>query len=165
MVVRYASCFCSGKFGGLQDHSDSASETFSDPFLPLSGVNSIVGRSIVIHSAQDGGRWVCADIQPPKPERAFAEFDMNGVTGQITFDQPMPGAKTIVNFDLKGLASNADQYHVHVKPLDCTDPNGICSSTSVGGHYNPLGADYTKSTCTPRDTSVCEVGDLRYRPS
>ena len=33
-----------------------------DPQIRLSGPTSIVGRSIVIHYAVDGGRWVCADI-------------------------------------------------------------------------------------------------------
>ena len=35
---------------------------FTDDKLPMSGENSIIGRSIVIHK-NDGTRWVCATIE------------------------------------------------------------------------------------------------------
>lgn len=56
----------SGKHGPLEQvaghgHEDHYVGKFSDSHLPLSGDNSIVGRSIVIHK-NDGKRWVCATI-------------------------------------------------------------------------------------------------------
>lgn len=54
----------SGKHGPLQQapgEPDHYVGSFEDPLLPLSGDNSIIGRSIVIHK-NDGKRWVCANI-------------------------------------------------------------------------------------------------------
>ena len=50
----------SGKHGELLN-LPTADWTKYDSYLPLSGTNSIIGRSVVIHKP-DGSRWVCADI-------------------------------------------------------------------------------------------------------
>ena len=50
----------SGKHGELLNLL-TADWTKYDSYLPLSGTNSIIGRSVVIHKP-DGSRWVCADI-------------------------------------------------------------------------------------------------------
>ena len=154
-------CLYSGKFGGLKNKNDVANVTFLDTSLPLSGPHSIIGRSIVIHATEDGSRWVCADINEPKPLVAFAEFDMNGVKGKITFEQARQDSPTTVMLDLQGLDSNANKFHVHVKPINRASSSGLCSSESVGGHYNPLGVDYATTTCIGCKPETCEVGDLR----
>ena len=53
----------SGKSGSLAG-LPSADSMYYDSNLPLSGPNSIVGRSVVIHRAT-GENWVCADIVDP----------------------------------------------------------------------------------------------------
>lgn len=54
----------------------SIDQVYEDLYLPLFGKYSIVGRSVVIHNSQDGGRWVCANIAYPGPiTTAIAEFD------------------------------------------------------------------------------------------
>jgi len=50
----------SGKHGELLN-LPTADWTKYDSYLPLSGTNSIIGRSVVIHKP-DGSGWVCADI-------------------------------------------------------------------------------------------------------
>lgn len=57
----------SGKHGPLiqvfgPGHDDHYMGSFTDNQLPMSGENSIIGRSIVIHK-NDGKRWVCASIR------------------------------------------------------------------------------------------------------
>lgn len=58
----------SGKHGPLiqvfgPGHDDHYEGSFTDNQLPMSGENSIIGRSIIIHK-NDGKRWVCASIKP-----------------------------------------------------------------------------------------------------
>ena len=54
----------SGRYGGLND-KDTYSYTTPDANLPLYGLHTILGRSIVIH-ANDGSRFVCSNIEPEK---------------------------------------------------------------------------------------------------
>lgn len=57
----------SGKHGPLAEagpqQADRYLGSFRDDKLPMSGENSIVGRSVVIHK-NGGARWVCASIEP-----------------------------------------------------------------------------------------------------
>lgn len=57
----------SGKHGlltGLQEVQAAA----TDHNLPLFGPRSVIGRSVVIHKAATGGRWVCANLRPTRPQ-------------------------------------------------------------------------------------------------
>lgn len=78
----------SGKFGGLKDKL-SVLETFEDNLsgLTLFGVNSIIGRSIVIHEVDTGTRIVCATIFPDADlKKTVATFDrsQDGVEGTVS---------------------------------------------------------------------------------
>ena len=143
----------SGKFGDLSGLSSLAAKEYTNNNLPLSGNDTIVGRSIVVHDTA-GGRWVCANIVM----RAEASFAMSGVTGVIVFTQPDTSQLTQVQVSLSGLANQAGQYHVHVTPINSSVTSGQeCSQTSVGGHFNPRGV---VGTCNSSNPSTCEVGDL-----
>jgi Cu/Zn superoxide dismutase len=66
----------SGKHGNLSGR-DSLHVSYNDDQIMLSGAKSIVGKSIVIHRASDGSRWVCADIvamEPRDPTPASQSF-------------------------------------------------------------------------------------------
>lgn len=61
---KYETGDLSGKHGPLSQvvgTEDRYVGSFTDDKLPMSGENSIVGRSIVIHK-NDGKRWICASI-------------------------------------------------------------------------------------------------------
>lgn len=68
---KYETGDLAGKHGPLQPASADPSKldryqgSFVDDKLPMSGENSIIGRSIVIHK-NDGKRWVCATIVETK---------------------------------------------------------------------------------------------------
>ncbi len=77
----------SGKFGSLDGKND-ITENFRDPNIPLSGRNSILGRSIVIHYP-NGSRWLCANIEYTVPVVRFsATYNISGVELRFTFVQP-----------------------------------------------------------------------------
>ena len=69
-LEKYETGDLSGKHGPLYQLTtpgqvDHYVGSFTDSKLPLSGENSILGRSIVIHK-NDGKRWVCASIVEAK---------------------------------------------------------------------------------------------------
>ena len=143
----------SGKVGGLAGLSSLVAKEYTVADVPLSGADSIVGRSIVVHDTA-GGRWVCASIVM----QAEASFSMGSVTGTMVFTQANTTQLMQVHVSLSGLAKQAGQYHVHVAPI----PSGVasgqeCSQTSVGGHFNPRGV---VGTCDSSNPSTCEAGDL-----
>ena len=87
----------SRKFGSLAE-LDSINETFSDPNIPLSGVNGIIGRSIVIHYP-NGSRWLCSDIvHSGAVVQHTVTLNTSNVTGRVTFIQPAdsPFADTVI---------------------------------------------------------------------
>ena len=93
---------------------------------------------------------------------ATAEFSQNGVNGTITFSQDNEHAPTVIQVNVLGLdSSQSFPWHVHQYPFLLSSPSP-CSDSSVGGHYDPLGAssaaNYT-ALCTS-NSSLCEVGDL-----
>jgi Cu/Zn superoxide dismutase len=113
--------------------------------------------------------------RPPTgtPTRAFPlcatanlASPFNDITeGLITFYQAYYGAPTQVTLKVVGSVGTVGggksfgEYHIHEFAVNPNDPNGPCSVTSVGGHYNPTNiADY--KLCNPNVPSTCEVGDL-----
>jgi hypothetical protein len=98
---------------------------------------------------------------PVRAKSVFNGESHNGVSGRIDFLQTEPNGPTIVTLSLIGTMGNTatsfGEYHVHDHPVDASDPDGPCSPSAVGGHFNPLGAT---GPCNPQDVSTCEVGDI-----
>ena len=91
----------SGKFGQLSNLT-SINATFTDPFIPLFGSHSIIGRSVVIHHP-GGARCVCANVTHLQPiVTLVAAFNSSGVQGQVVFtqlkDDPLSEAAIFVEF-------------------------------------------------------------------
>ncbi len=143
---------------------------------------AILGRSLVIHDSQ-GNRWVCADIIETPPAgsvvafpvpapappvlaavQASAVFDGTstaGVYGRIDFYQATPTSRTVITIQIMGILGSDDrgfgQMHVHERRRVDADPNGACSASAVGGHFNPTSQT---GPCTPIDLARCEIGDI-----
>ena len=158
----------SGKFEPFPK-SDPLTRTYSDPFLSLYGVNSIIGRSLVIHF-MNGSRLVCANIGYPTTVSSgllYSPF-RNDFKGDIFFRQHTPDNSTssvYTNLERVVGAENSTEHnwHVHEAPLDTEGKN--CSV--AGLHYNPRTVDISDSSylvnCGSTNSTLqrnCEIGDL-----
>lgn len=155
----------SGKFGGLSGQSSLA--TYTDSTLSLSGIYSIIGRSVVIHR-QNGSRFVCANIgYPPGSVDTFSTILYSpfraSVSGNMYIRQYVENM-TLVYVDTLLLSGDTapslgHNWHVHESPVQ----TGDSTCMSAGGHYNPrdvnTSADYSQ-VCGPTTPLQCEVGDL-----
>ena len=157
----------SGKFGPLNPDS-MTSEVYEDVFLPLYGVYSIVGRSVVIHRG-DGARWVCANIEYPSDVTIVYSPFRNVLVGNIYFIQPyMPVSLTTVFTRLSNVSGSVNSighnWHVHENAIG---DSGDCAEG--GPHYNPRGIPVSSPTyetyCNPSNQTSCEIGDLTGKSS
>ncbi|XP_064630312.1 uncharacterized protein LOC135489083 [Lineus longissimus] len=165
----------SNKYGMLTGLT-SKSAAYTDTNLDLSGQQSIVGRSLVIHKLAGNSRWVCANISYSNADgryfRAMAKFDNGEVAGYIRLSQMVwpdgSHTDTAIEVDLyykdnATKVTNQHNWHVHEHPVwgDDNSITGRCSST--GPHYNPFKADTTaasyKTQCSFTNPLACEVGD------
>ncbi|XP_014672242.1 PREDICTED: uncharacterized protein LOC106812783 [Priapulus caudatus] len=154
-----------GKHGAIDvpPHGQRIKYLFTDPQLPLSGPQSVVSRSIVVHAPQGGAaRLACADILEVPPVVASATFSQPGtpVSGSVQFSQDTSFSDSSVVVNLNGLGGEAGGYHVHVYTLDYWQEN-LCSDPSVAGHWNPYNVDKSKSPAPGTGTDdQYETGDL-----
>ena len=136
---------------------------FGDLRLPLSGDNSIIGKTIAFLNGED--YFACANIvQYPRME-GVAKFSNDGVKGMIKFKQRSPLDPVTVNIDLDNLKSKAGGYHVHLYPVPQKRGmnEAVCDADDVAGHFNPFNVDvdssvYPSATSTTPD--MYEVGDI-----
>ena len=153
----------SGKFGNLPSPLDS----FMDEHLPLYGVHSIVGRSVVIHR-NDGSRWVCANIEYPSDVTvAYSPF-RTVFAGNIFFIEPyspmnLTTAFVQLSYISGSVNSTLHDWHIHNNTIGS---DGKCSN--AGPNYNPRGIsteDRRYLLCKPSNQTACEVGDLTGKSS
>eukprot|EP00117_Sycon_ciliatum_P009137 scpid34776/ scgid11551/ Superoxide dismutase [Cu-Zn] len=155
----------SRKHGTIPASQNFTTLFFTDTYLPLSGVNTIVRRSIVFHNSSSD-RVVCSNIQELRSRRATAVFDYGGVRGRVELNQQSPWDNTIVSVQLNGLMMMAGGYHIHEWPVPWLDllstlpplSTRFCGSQAVGGHYNPFSASTPLPPGLTQD--FYEVGDL-----
>nr|XP_002125536.1 uncharacterized protein LOC100175270 [Ciona intestinalis] len=141
----------------------------NDPYLHLSGVYNIIGRSIVIHQFGFGAaRYACANITLLRPSKVETETNSwagdtsdGSVTGKITMIQPNEFSATSVTANLAGLANTAGGYHIHILPLEAGSSGvGACSTSVISGHYSPFDLPAIIPNATVGTTDQYEVGDL-----
>ena len=166
----------SGKHGALA--GPAACTAYDDYGIALSGVRSVVGRSIVLHNSE-GARVAAATLEAVgpaggcdcgaplgdialAPSAAVAAFsgDAGGsVHGALVFEEigDSNGVGVLVSGSFAGLPDTAPlSYHVHTSPIA---DGGDCSST--GGHFDPTGAGIDFDRCTAdADAGECEAGAL-----
>ncbi|RWS31303.1 uncharacterized protein B4U80_11343, partial [Leptotrombidium deliense] len=156
----------SGKYGVLSEGRNH-SGVHVDMNLPLFGINSIIGRSVVLLKPNNE-RWVCATIGYPRPTiTAVAKF-VYPIVGEIVIrqekDNPWSESTVLVELNYAdGTGNNTDNHawHVHVNEpgRDFTGWKNRCFS--AGPHFNPFNVGLSKySSCNNENQYRCEVGDL-----
>ncbi|XP_037029000.1 uncharacterized protein LOC119069178 isoform X1 [Bradysia coprophila] len=141
---------------------------FTDVNLPLSGHNSILGKSLVIYDdfgpVARGERLACSIIGGYHWRKAVArDWYANGVplslAGKLEMFQQSEYDLTNVEVHFKELKDNSG-YHVHVTPIE-SDLEFPCEDSSLYGHWNPREIDPKKSPPPAFGTSdQYELGDL-----
>ncbi|CAG2170627.1 unnamed protein product [Oppiella nova] len=161
----------SGKYGPLSEEQDADTfwSVFVDLNLPLFGINSIVGRSVVIHRGS-GERWICANIGYPSAVTTAVATFFYPIVGYVIFRQEKdnPWAETTVLAELSYSDGSVNttvghNWHIHVNEHNKDFYNWSRRCESAGDHFNPfnvgLGRTYS-SLCTNENQFRCQVGDL-----
>nr|XP_027206305.1 uncharacterized protein LOC113799809 [Dermatophagoides pteronyssinus] len=182
-VDEYETGDLSGKFGLLNNLANFANE-YNDFSLPLKGINSVIGRSIVIHREENNFRWSCATIQPKvlKNEReiiAIASFDdiRNLIQGYVRFKQieyrDGSMSDTWIETYLSYRGSNkkityGHKWSVYVNQVGADAYNQIDSVRCLAGGFlwNPYLTNMDKSyrhECNPKHPLRCALGDISGR--
>ncbi|KAM6940401.1 uncharacterized protein cusr [Xenentodon cancila] len=126
-------------------------------------VPGIIGRSVVIHEAENGGtRIACSNVTMARVPRARSGewFGVRLSSSQVKFSQELPQGPTTIDVSLLNLDSQAGGYHVHMLPLKpgSAEP---CSNADILGHFNPLAWNTSKSPPPGEGTAdQYEIGDI-----
>ena len=128
---------------------------FTDTNLPLRGVNSVIGKTIVLFSSGNPQKpFACAKIMKVKPrilKAAFKQSVHDGVDGYFRFTQLSPFDPTTTEISLTGLKGKSQGYHIHNYPMPWKmkfTGSESCAGGYLGGHWNPFGVD-VKSSPSP----------------
>ena len=187
---RYQVGDLSGKYGNLAGKK-SVKAVYNDTSLPMFLLESIVGRSVVVHKARQGERWACStvgwgwDPDEAKQVTAIASFHHpNGFAwGYIRLSQVVyndgSSTDTVIQVRLKHPGkTNREQtfghnWEVYVNPvgIDATIKHQASRCTAGGYRWNPTfiqladpqNHGYYSEQCSRRVPLRCEVGDLSGR--
>ncbi|XP_053085248.1 uncharacterized protein cusr [Pangasianodon hypophthalmus] len=135
---------------------------FTDTTAWVSGLSSMIGRSVVIHGPDEAGhRIACANITLLRfPSAQTGSWQGSGSSGgNVHFFQLSPQGPTNIHVSLTHLEAKAGGYHVHLLPVK-SGPEA-CSNANVMGHFNPYGVNISTSP-TPGNGTVdqYEIGDI-----
>ncbi|XP_060606664.1 uncharacterized protein LOC132758969 isoform X1 [Ruditapes philippinarum] len=153
----------SAKHGDITFQTSGKTKAFfGDLKLPLSGKNSIIGKTLVFMNGSE--YYACANIVQYPRMGAISKFSNDNVTGMITFNQKSPLDPVTISVNLDNLDIRAGGYHVHEWPVPqkILKEEAVCSNAHVGGHFNPFkvgtGGVYPSPALTTPDKY--EVGDI-----
>ena len=180
----------SGKFGTLENKKRCTS-TFNDTMLPLFGLKSILGRSIVIHKTEKNLRWTCSTI-----ERGYAPSEATELRAIASFHHPQGFAygyirmtqlvhqdgsqsETLIEVKLRHPGKhnrNITKNHnwaIYVNPVGVDAAVQVKDTRCVAGGYmwnpyftqlaDPLNDDLYKQECGSDLPLRCYVGDVSGR--
>ncbi|XP_035210328.1 uncharacterized protein LOC118184725 [Stegodyphus dumicola] len=169
---QYAVGDLSGKYGPLNNREKHFQQVY-DSQLSLFGVNSIVGRAVVIYYP-DGRPLACANVELSgrRVVTAFATFDFP-LQGQLILrqDRDDPSADTSVYLELSypSGASHTKTYHHPWHVNERAIPTGQRFSLSgidclqAGSVFNPYNVSvdgYYFSHCSGVASQRCQIGDF-----
>ncbi|CAG9822020.1 unnamed protein product, partial [Phaedon cochleariae] len=154
--------------GKIADSDKISRKLWTDPLLPLTGHNSVLGKSLVLYDDHGpearGERLACSIIGGVYRRKAVArDWFPNGVDldvkGKIEFLQQTEYDITNVEVGLDGLFGVTD-YNIHLTPVE-ESLQFPCEETSLYGLWNPLNVDPASSPRAYHGTpDQYEVGDL-----
>ncbi|XP_029913310.1 uncharacterized protein cusr [Myripristis murdjan] len=166
-VDQYETGDISGKFGLLSGFNQFHT-LLLDSNLPLTGPNSIVKRSIVIHYV-NGSRMQCANISADTTvdgHWVFAKAVFNNtVSGTVRLSQQRfpDGSSSDITLEVD-LRSSAKQAMTEASWFIMSKRVSNSSQCSgVGGTYNPFNMVSTGSSCSRDSPLSCVVGEISGR--
>lgn len=141
---------------------------YSDQYLPLSGPNSIIGKSVVIYDdnspTQRGNRLACSTIKNVHPIKAVVKSWDSGpsipsnIVGSVKFDQELASAATHIKIDLNGFNGNVENYAIHsVWKMD--DREFPCSNDSIYDIYDPYDVENSRLSASAGHASALATAD------
>ncbi|XP_023224241.1 uncharacterized protein LOC111625338 [Centruroides sculpturatus] len=143
---------------------------YTDVLLPLEGIHSIIGRSLVVHDDQAppfrGDRLACTTItyyhglKATVRNLAVGRQIESNVTGLFEFSQQDFSDPTEAKVEIRGLDGLASGYHVHMVPVPISK-EFPCTDDSVYGHFNPFNINVSLGPAAGvGSVDQYEVGDL-----
>lgn len=148
---------------------------YTDPYLPLSGPHSILGRSLVIYDefapTQRGNRLACSTIKTIHPLKASVKSWDSGpsipsnIKGSINLEQESVTEHTSAKLDLNGFNGNVENYAIHQVWVN-DDREFPCSNDSLYEIYDPFTTEQsshlppTAHYGTTATVDRVKVGDL-----
>ncbi|XP_029440847.1 uncharacterized protein LOC115080656 isoform X2 [Rhinatrema bivittatum] len=157
----------SGRHGSLAGHTNFEA-TYTDWNLPLFGINSVLGRSVVIHRS-DNSRILCGNIgYEGEITTAVATFTKT-IVGRVVFRQMKnnPYAELSIFSQLSYSNSSAPttanhNWHIHEFPLSTEMDSSKEACASTQAHFNPSNVSSSNYSlqCHPFRPFRCEVGDF-----
>ncbi|KAM5152720.1 uncharacterized protein ACMZJ9_010848 [Mantella aurantiaca] len=139
---------------------------FTDSFTSLTGPESIIGRSVVIHGAEGASpRVACANVllQPVSEGRTGSWFGSGSAMGELAASQVSEFTPSVIDVDFQGLKGLAGGFHIHQLPVT-EESDNPCSDPHIRGHFNPFHVNMTTSPPAGNGTDdEYEVGDISGR--
>ncbi|XP_043268911.1 uncharacterized protein Rsod isoform X2 [Venturia canescens] len=190
---QYAIGDISGKLQGRKSrsyHSDilpgsaQLAGIYWDLYLPLSGINSVVHRSLVLHKFNETDNkgiipWICGTLLHQLPQNAG---QMPMITAEVIYRYPIVGRvvfrqaqnepeadttiiiENLIHADGSALNNSAEHrwmIHEHPPGIDFYNWTGRC--LTAGNPYNPYKVEWDPAhpeRCTAKQITLCRVGDL-----
>ncbi|KAL1005757.1 hypothetical protein UPYG_G00063580 [Umbra pygmaea] len=167
-VDEYESGDISGKFGMLTNYNQIQT-WYLDGNMPLTGPNSIAGRSLVVHY-MNGSRMQCADITAEKAEdgervSARAVFT-DAVKGTVSLSQQTFPDGSFSDITLEVDLQSSQEINVtEVSWYITSSPSQVNNNqcTTVDDIFNPFNMEFRNSSCSRDNYLGCVVGDLTSR--
>ncbi|XP_008207466.1 uncharacterized protein LOC100124033 [Nasonia vitripennis] len=166
--------------------SAKLSGLYWDAYLPLSGINSVVHRSLVIHKYNESDNdatsvipWVCSTFSLQLPNNAG---QMPMITAEVTFRYPIVGKvifrqprnepemdttiiiEHLIHADGSSLNDSVDhRWMIHDEPPGQDYYNWTSRCLSAGAPYNPYEIEWDDKQpqfCSEHTVPFCRMGDF-----
>ncbi|XP_046973148.1 uncharacterized protein LOC124539833 isoform X2 [Vanessa cardui] len=142
---------------------------FTDSLIALSGVRSVLRRSLVIYDDHGpvarGERLACSIVNGLHRRKAviqdwFGNGNTVGLKGKLELTQQSEYDITNVQVTLEGLDEDIRNYKIHITPIE-KELEFPCEKTTIYDTYNPFHVNKSLSPPTAKGTAdQYELGDL-----